>query len=425
MKTRQPLGTKQSDPCRGMAGSPGERGFTLLESLVAVAVLGLIMVGLMGLFTMNNRLAKAQINVSEMQQALRGGQQEMVRIVRTAGRGGLPPYIDTGLPATSTKLPGGVAVGVNNNVAAATKLGGDANATVVAGTDVLTVRGVFNTPIYQMSPSDDGSIPGTFTSGNGQVTVRSKSPTGVPQDLEPLRELIDKNRPEALILVSAGSDEVWAVVEYTGGDDRGTEIDLRFTYNSGINTTSYQPLSSGGEFPSSLRAVASLGILEEYRYYVRDVEPAPRLSRARFYPGTQAAYAGSTQNLYVDVADNILDLQVALGVDRSPLVRDGVITDGATVAGGDPADDDWLFNSAGDDATLAAWNSDISPLYYVRLTTLARTGTLDPGYIAPPITAIEDHPYGETAAPADDAERISRAYRRRQIQTVVDMRNLS
>jgi hypothetical protein len=64
------------------------------------------------------------------------------------------------------------------------------------------------------------------------------------------------------------------------------------------------------------------------------------------------------------------------------------------------------------------------PLYYVRITTLARTDRLDPDYTSPPIEAIEDHVYNEPDLPADSASKLERSYRRRLLETVVDLRNL-
>jgi hypothetical protein len=369
-----------------------------------------VLIGLLSLLQVNSRIAKAQVNVAEMQQSLRVVQADMVRQARMAGRGGLPVFWPPSADF-DMRLPNGVAIAVANNVTAGTTLGGEDSALVAVGTDVLTLRGVFNTPIYQVNPKGDGDIRGAKTAGEGSVIVRSNSPTGVPQELDRLAELEDNPLPEALLLVSAGSDAVQAVVELESVEDNG---DGSFTVNFNISDT-YRSLSPRGEFPSALRTVAMVGILEEYRYYVRDEAPASRLSRARFYPGTNDAYAGAPANLVADVADNILDLQVALGIDR-------VAPEGVQET--EDGDDDWLFNSPDDATNPDLWNGDALPLDYLRITTLARTDRLDPEYTSPPITAIEDRVYPETVVPAAD-EALDRKYRRRLLQTVVDLRNLS
>lgn len=397
-----------------------QAGYTLLEAIVGLGILLMVLFGVLTLFDFNNKLAKAQVNVAEMQQSLRVAQSGMVRNVRMSGRGGLPPYRAQTAGYDGKLLPEGAALGVTNNVDAGTEIGETDPEPVREGTDILTVRGVLSTPLFQLDPAGGGNIQGAAAAGNGSLTIQAKSPTGVPQlseeVVDQLQEIVDSGRPEALLLVSATSDDIQAVVELTGGNVSDTQATLTFQITGGKHTEDYLKLSPNGEFPSNLRTLAAVGILEEYRYYVRDVDPAPRLSRARVYPGTEAPYAGAGGNLRADIADNILDLQVALGIDRDGNQQVDDTGDGA---------DDWLFNSPEDspvDTTL--WNQDGRPLYYLRLSTLARTDRLDHRYVSPAIDAIEDHVYNEAEEPAD-ADRIDRSYRRRLLETVVDLRNLS
>jgi type II secretory pathway pseudopilin PulG len=384
-------------------------GFTLIEAIVSLGVMAIVLVGLLGLFEFNSRVARAQVNVAEMQQALRAAQSNMSRQIRTAGRGNLPAF------AGAYQLPDGVAVAVQNNVPDGTTIDGASGPEVVAGTDVLTIRGVFDSPMYQISTASDGKIPNT---GMGQITVRAISPTGIKQDLQPLKDAISSGRPEAVQLVSALDDSIQAVVELTGSsqiNDDNVVLDYTIT---GTYGPQYIALS-GGAFPDTLNTVTSLGLLEEYRYYIRKNETGPVLSRARFYPGTEQAYAGDTANLRQDIADNILDLQVALGIDRN---------NNETIEDTGDATDDWLFNSPADSSgggpDPTQWNGDTKPLYYVRIDTLARTDHIDPKYVSPPIQAIEDHVYDEPAVPSSSSG-LERAYRRRLLRTVVDLRNVS
>lgn len=405
-----------SGPRAPAPGSSVEHGFTLIEVMVSLALMVLVLGGLLGILQLNSRIAKAQVNVSEMQQALRVAQADVVRDVRSAGRGGLPPFRPpssedppkyAGMP-----LPAGPAVAVTNNVTSADALSDDTSAKVVLGTDILTIRGVLHTTMYQVEYSHDGKV---GTSGSGTITVRDMSPTGVPQDLDDLKAAIKEKRPEALLLVSSASDQIQAVVELTGGmDNNDGSVDLTFNTTGGTHTDKYLELSPDGTYPSTLTTVAAVGIVEEYRYYVRDVAPAPRLARARFYPGTDAPYAADANNLHVDVADNVLDFQVALGIDQN---GDAVLADAGT------KDDDWLFNATDDDPGDPDWNGAASSLYYLRISTLARTDRVDPDHTSVPIEAIEDHDYSEAATPAAD-DVLERGYRRRLLQTVVDLRNL-
>ena len=396
-----------------------QAGFTLLEAIVSIAIMVVILVGLLGLLDFNSRVAKAQVNVADMQQSLRAVQSDIVRMVRMAGRGGLPAM----RPENTTEgyggmlFPDGFAVAVQNNVGTGVTLGSHDAAAVLPGTDVLTIRGVIQDTLYQVATGQDadGSVPST---GSGEITIRNKTPGGISQELKPLQDLIEEGRTDALLLVSSLTDGIQAVVEVTGGTDNEDHVVLAFQTNE-----SYDALSPDGEYPSELTSVSALGILEEFRYYVRDAPGGPRLARARFDPGTENAYQGDTSNLTVDLADNILDLQVALGID----------TDGTNLIEdtGD-GEDDWLFNhidDGGPDPDTAAWNSPVAettwPLFYLRLTTLARTDRADPNYVSPAIDRIEDHEYGEPDIPADGDERQARTYRRRVLQTVIDLRNLS
>ena len=66
---------------------------------------------------------------------------------------------------------------------------------------------------------------------------------------------------------------------------------------------------------------AFVGILEEYRFYVREAHaapgdessmPRPQLSVARFVPGTDRLWGGTGATVAVDIADRVTDLQVSL-----------------------------------------------------------------------------------------------------------------
>jgi len=408
--------THQMKPTAGLS-RPAEAGYSLLEMIIALALSIAILLGVLALFDVNNRIARGQVNVADMQQSLRVAQASMIRNVRMAGRGGLPAFRAKNGSYDGMLLPEGVALAVTNDVPADTKLADDANSLVEAGTDILTVRGVLSSPLYQLDPAGGGKIDGAAAAGGGELVISSLSPTGIPQELDDLAEAVKSGRPEALLLIGATSDQIQAVVQLTGGSVTETQATLRFRTADATLSDQYQALSPDGGFPVTLKTVAAVGILEEYRYYVRDVDPAPRLSRARFYPGTEVPYGGDLSNLHVDIADNVLDLQVALGVD---LDGDQVITDN------DDTTDEWLFNAEKDleSKDETEWNQDSRPLYYARISTLARTDRPDPSYVSPPITAIEDHPYGELATPTSD-ETIDRSYRRRILETVIDMRNLS
>ena len=108
-------------------------GFTLLELVVALLIVAAVIVGALALFDSTYRLSSTQLDRVDLQQSLRIAQREMSRMVRLAGRGGLPAR---------------VAVRVDHNVTGLNLLGDADSPAVADGTDVLTVRGVFQAPVY-------------------------------------------------------------------------------------------------------------------------------------------------------------------------------------------------------------------------------------------------------------------------------------
>lgn len=414
-----------------------EAGFSLSELLVTLVILVVVILGVLALFDLNSRVARTQIHLSEMQQSQRVAQQSIIRLARMAGRGGLPVFD----PVAAIELPAGVALGIANNVAASTLVGGCACAQVLPGTDILTVRGVFTAPIYISDPESVlDFVQPPDTGGAGSLTLYNTTDAGAPQNLAELAEAVVEinggGSSQAFLLANALGG--YAVVEMTGGatdpasPGSGEEIlsvTVNFVNSGGTHSAAFNGLSQGGSYPTGFQRVAYAGILEEYRFYVRDrranpadasANPLSQLVRARLVPNTDTPFAGDDANLTEVVADNILDLQLALGVDRDgdQLVAEGVA--GGTLT---PANDEWLFNDPGDDATTALWNGDDRDLFYLRVNTLARTDRPTPKYLADDVQAIEDNDW--TSAPFNRFNQdVERAYQRRQIRTVVDLRNL-
>lgn len=412
-----------------------EAGFTLVEMAVSLLVTVVLILGVLAVFDFANRLSRVQTNVSDMQQSLRVSLQSAVRLVRMAGRGGLP--LGT--------MPAGLGLAVSNNVPAGTLIGGPLTPPVLEGTDVVTVRGVLSTPLLQVNSADPASFIVNAGAGgpvSGTVVIQPATPTGILQEREALRQAVQNGVPEALVLVSPRDASIYAVVELdpaasnVGGTDSWT---IGFRIAGGAHTAEYLPLSSGGGWPAGLTSAAFVGLLEEYRFYVRDerdegetADFAPRFSRARVFPGTQAPHTQDGLPLAdpekhpswsQDIADNVLDMQVALGFDTA--LGGGAMTDDEGDGGDDDRifesadgeNDDWLYND-GQAFDPAPWNG--RQLYFVRLSILARTDRRDPQHASPEVDRIEDH----DLAANDLNQRTERMYRRRLLQTVIDMRNL-
>lgn len=422
-------------------------GFTVVELTVSLLVLTVVLLGMLSLFDFTNRLSSVQTNVTDMQQSLRTAQQDAIRAIRMAGRGPIP----------LSQPPAGMAVAVRDQVPAGTRIGGDGTPLVVPGTDILTVRGVFSS-VYQVNAADTTSFSLTPVPGvgfKGTVRIMDKTPSSIPQDLAPLKEALlsaneDLTRPrERLVLVTAQNAELWmvTVLNPVGSSAGATQVDLAFSYTT---LPADDPVYFDMPFLSprvkdiakDITSIAYVGILEEHRFYIRErSEPAPngtqdvahRFSRARVFPGTDRPWRGRGDKPGVadedhpswsmDVADNIMDLQVALAFD-SPR-GGGSMGDDLNDTGDDDriyesadgTNDDWLYND--NQAFVPAQWAD-QQLYFIRLTTLARTDRRDSGYQSPQLVRLENHDLTTSRFNA----RTDRMFRYRPLETVIDMRNL-
>jgi type II secretory pathway pseudopilin PulG len=431
-----------------------QRGFTIVEMTVSIVVMMEIILGALLVFDFNSKLARVQGQLTDMQQNLRIGQFELVRFARMAGRGGL------GVTTPSRLWPKGAAIEVRNNVTSTNNtitLGDGSSPTVVLGTDVLTVRGVFTGQILSLNIAQAGTLtlfdsannptpPSTATKGSVQVC--SVSPSGMTQDLATLQTEVANPNHEAVVLRSSSNDAIWSVVELTGGSATASlcagnsGVTINFIPIGDVYANAYQLLSPVNvdpisknptqNMPTAMTGAITLGVLEEYRYYIRQefIIPgnaasgsAPRLTRARYYPGTEKRYNDDATNLQMDVAEDVLDLQVALGLDVN---NDGAITDTAN------GTDEYLYNSSADDVTQLAWQTvpgsvpaALTQLMLVRINLLARTSRQDTNYAAVLIPAIEDHIYS-TSPPAGSTTElnsdVNRMFRRRLLQTIVSPR---
>ncbi len=421
-------------------------GFTLAELLVSMVVLVQILLIALLMFDFNSRVTRVQTNLAEMQQSLRVGQQEVVRMTRMAGRSGLPvtaPSAPVGGPTPAARL----AVQVLNNVTGAARivLPDEADSPMaIQGTDILILRGNFSTPLYNFTLT---SIDNRSNPTAGVLLVRRVDPFNPEQDLAPLASADDAETgiPEALILMPSTPGVAYAVVELLPNTVGNTadEITVSFRVRGDEFADAYHALWTNDPdntaFPMLTGASGYMAILEEYRFYVRNdggasAESArPRLSRARLLPGTGTAHGDPgvenppALSLRADIADNILDLQVALGfdtnIDGAVIGPDGL---GAIVETDTGVNDDWLYNSAADDDTaspfLEASAANVPNLFFVRVTTLARTTSAERTDRDLPLTALEDHVYPADSGLVNSTNALK--FRRSFLQTTVDLRNL-
>ncbi len=378
---------------------------------------------------------------------------------------------------------------------------------VVPGSDVLVLRGVFTTPVYYFDPPLD-ITPWLGTGGSSEllnagadqevvvperVRIVGEEWEDYPQNFAALVEALTAakaaNRPEAFILRDTLNPNAYAIMEFDYQRTENTDLTpddcedvpesagyvpecIKFllrldpdnepgkTYGPLMFGTSLLPglggksftLSEGppkvqAQFPST---IGSIGLLEEYRFYVRaewaipgdnTTRLTPVLSRARFLPGTDV------QIDRVDLADNVIDLQIAVGIDTDAPGDDGYgeITDFGNSA------DELLFNAVNDtdsdsykfpctevnddpdtaeDETVTCssytWYDPEVEVHFLRINTLVQSRSAVAGYRSPVIGFVEDHSRGTSfhMLGRDYNYNDEVTYHRRWLQTVVELRNL-
>jgi len=130
------------------------RGFTLAETLVSLLLLSLIIVAFLGMLSTVSRKVSVQGGIADSNENLRYTLQTMIHNIRLAGSGGLPIVIH---PSPSELLP--LAIDFVDNAEAGrsfrSSISGKTwditpNRPVIANTDILRIRGVISTPLYDV-----------------------------------------------------------------------------------------------------------------------------------------------------------------------------------------------------------------------------------------------------------------------------------
>lgn len=514
-----------------------QAGFSIVEILVTLLIFSIVTGGLLVIFSNSSRLARSQTQLANIQQSQRVGHSEIVSYARMAGIGGLPA---TRLNVSEDQLnnrdydgiglfPNGIGIGVYNNVATGTSIAqvtdsaaaddadgdGTDEDTVLPGTDVLIVRGVFSTPVYYVPSqrADNGANCSVDISGwlaadkksaTGCITVGGRTRDGgaiyedLHQDVTLLSDRLKamyKRMPNdaksgGFILRDLINPNAYAVMGFNHAavtnenqldpyrcpvppeapagvteDDMPLCLNVPLTVDltndigkAYVGLTRGTSLVGGGgmtlvedaakpdldvEFPTN---ISSLGVLEEFRFFVRvDYEAAgdpdsrltPVLSRAQFLPNT------NVQVDVVDIADNVIELQLAVGVDTDEVGSGpeyGLITEDGTDT------DEVLFNASGDylgadqDPPYAAppggalpnghrtWFNPDLEFHYLRINTVVMADRRELDYQAPELTNIEDFNRGDSFSLSGKDYSYNdldeRRFRRRWLQTVVELRNL-
>jgi prepilin-type N-terminal cleavage/methylation domain-containing protein len=330
------------------------KGLTLIETLVTLAVLTAIMVGLYALLDSSNKLAKQETNVAEAQQSVRIGISEVTRVIRQGRVGGL--FIANAI------LP------ISNNIGGGTTLT-DINGTphyVRAGTDVIGVRGIISGDKYGLGTGDVVCAGSCATTNAMTVTIRATSSSGVVNFVSPNPPSIaGKTRPFYFV-VADGSTEMMTTgvgtylvpVYYVGlvNASSSTWYTLTtdtFTFTMDPQDSDARKLAAQAPSAPALDKPFSGGVVDEIRFFVDEGSTDASTSTDDTHPSlAEATWDPSSRNWEIQpLIEDVEDFQVAYGVD-------GIVTGSVHDHGISPAaynltanQDEWVGNAAGEVAS--------------------------------------------------------------------------
>lgn len=464
------------------------KAFSLLEMLMVMAVLSILLTGISMIFIETSRVARVQTQQAALQQNQRSVHQEITRMTRMAGVGGLPiTWVgekSTLTPAYTTvgSFPNGFALGVSNNVISGTQVGASY---VLPGSDMLTLRGAFTTPVYYLLDQVDlesAVVAGEISNYYVEVTSQAGE-FQVPLDplINHVQDAVNRTQTLPFILRDLSNPDAYVIMElnpsttslteyecnsgvtpagWSGGPGQDgriycVRIGLQFKRSSSytqpfgnlsmgtgldVNSGSVQVDMPGGSTKSKLeipKLVGSIAVLEEYQYFLRadwqipgdtNSRFSPVLSRAEMIPGT------TTVLNTVDIARDIIDIQMAVGIDTNSTI--GATGFNEIVDDGDK-DDEVLFN-APDDTLVnpdVLVNAGIDPpayynhaldFHFLRLTTVAQLPQTTQGQWVPQLSLFEDHDLTQTKTVNGYTYNfnLERNVPRTYHQSVIELRNL-
>lgn len=291
------------------AGHPPVRvnGFSLLEMMVALAILVLVFIGLLQLLDSSTRVSKTEAALAEVQENVRFALHHIRHVAAMAGGGGLPLVNDSGW----------VAVALESNVQGSFVDDFGAAHRVLVGSDVLTLRGFFERPPYLVDPDLDLSSavgPDVVLDANGG-TIRVRSRMG-----DRVQELERPAVGGGIVLMGQGRYAVAEIEDAAletvdlpdGGPQGGTHRArvLTAVFRGGRDPwDAFNPGGAGYRRPTF--QVSRVAALDSYTFFV---DQGLRLMRVRG--------RSSAASVIEPVAVNIAGVQAALGADGD---GDGVV----------------------------------------------------------------------------------------------------
>ena len=296
-----------------------ERGFTILEALVATAVVITLSLAFYSLLDASNSLTKQETNVATAQQAARTSMFEVARIVRQARAGQL--------------FYGNAVLPIENNSPGGSKLTDIAGRDhfVRKGTDVISVRGVLLGDRYAVTSHDEtcGSVL-CSASTPMTVTIRSTSKNGIANYASgTLPGIAERTRPfyfgvvyGTLPTITVSNTEFLIPLYYVGlVDTTGTW----YTHTADTFTFVMDPRDSGAQLLNAVNGVVrelvqspySCGPVDEIRFFVDEGLSDASGSHEDTHPSLAEAVFDPQSGRYdiQPLVEEVEDFQVAYGVD--------------------------------------------------------------------------------------------------------------
>ncbi len=294
-----------------------QRGVTLVEALVAMAVGVIALLGLYALVDSSNKLTKQQTEVADVQQSARIGVSELSRVIRQSRVGSL--YFGNAVLPIANNISGGNSLSdLSNNPHF-----------IRRGTDVIEVRGVILGDKYIL---DEGNVTCSPSCNNAaaQITVTIPATTSLGYVNFPVNgtpSLAGKTHPFYFAVVNGQNQQVvvggstYLVPVYTAGlvtpnGNWFTSTSNTFTFTMAQDAGA-QKLNATTTLPSSLAKSVAGGAIDIIRFFVDEGGSDATGSSADTHPSlAEAIFDPSTGRYDIQpLVEEVEDFQVAYGVD--------------------------------------------------------------------------------------------------------------
>ncbi len=270
-----------------------DKGFTLIEMLVVVALLAIIMIGLLNLLDTSSKISVVETSLADTQENVRFAAYHIMRTARMMGSSAMPFAANVG---GADRWMSGELV---SNVSGGTATTPFGSVPAIEGSDMLTLRGFFEIAPFFCERSDLGS---------GAINIRESDAGEV---INENFNLVDVNglQGRGLFFMGRMDQGEYAVGQITDSSAMtGASPNRILSIAFGTGTAQWSNLNPAGVSVSPVPFdVYRVGVMESYTYYV---DPEFTLQRRRADSDTSGASSEP-------VAVNIGSLQVALGVDSN------------------------------------------------------------------------------------------------------------